>query len=177
MKRAICFIPVLILLTAGCNKRIESEKHITYNDFKHSLTSQMNYVAIVKEFGLPQKDIGSGIHIYVYGLSDSTEVWIGYTDRILYANHVDKNHNLSDVIIGKSADTLTYDYFVHNLNSRMNYAEIVRVFGQPQRDNGSGIHIYVYELNDSTEIWIGYADKIFYAKHVDKNQQLIDTLI
>lgn len=59
----------------------------------------MNYNAIVAKFGEPSKDIGSGIHIYVYILSDSTEVWIGYTDKILYARHLDKNHLLIENLI------------------------------------------------------------------------------
>lgn len=99
MKRAIIFIPIVILLLVACSKRNEGVKPLTYNDFKISLTSQMDYVAIVKKFGLPNKDIGSGIHIYVYELSDSTEVWIGYTDKILYARHVDKHQHLLDTII------------------------------------------------------------------------------
>ena len=49
-------------------------------------------------------------------------------------------------------------------------------FGKPHDDIGSGIHIYVYELNDSSEIWIGYADEVLYVKHVDSKGNLIDEL-
>lgn len=54
----------------------------------------MDYTAIVSKFGQPTKDIGSGIHIYVYVLDDATEIWIGYVDKILYARHMDKTQKL-----------------------------------------------------------------------------------
>ena len=49
-------------------------------------------------------------------------------------------------------------------------------FGEPVDDVGSGIHIYVYKLNDSSKIWIGYADKIMYVKHVDSNDNILESL-
>ena len=51
------------------------------------------------------------------------------------------------------------------------------VFGQPDKDLGSGIHIYVYKLDDATEVWVGMTDKIVYAYHVDQNQNLLKVLI
>lgn len=71
----------------------------------------------------------------------------------------------------------TIEYFEQNLKPEMNYSTIVTFFGKPSRDMGSGIHIYVYSLSDSTEIWIGYTDEILYARHIDKNQQVLDILI
>ncbi len=59
----------------------------------------------------------------------------------------------------------------------MSYTSFVDLFGEPARDIGSGIHIYVYELTDATEIWIGYVDRILYASHVDENQQLLHIII
>jgi hypothetical protein len=72
---------------------------LKYSDFKNSLKSDMTYNLIVAKFGAPSKDIGSGIHIYVYQLTDSTEIWIGYTDKILYARHVDKNGQIIENLI------------------------------------------------------------------------------
>ena len=71
----------------------------------------------------------------------------------------------------------TYDYFSTQLKVDMNYDAIVSKFGQPSADKGSGIHIYVYKLDDGTEIWIGYADKIIYARQMDSNGQLLRTII
>jgi hypothetical protein len=72
---------------------------------------------------------------------------------------------------------LTYIYFKDNLKSDMTYNSIVAKFGEPSKDIGSGIHIYVYQLSDTTQIWIGYADKIYYARHMDKEQKLIKDII
>ncbi|MDH3203350.1 MAG: hypothetical protein OEL81_01570 [Nitrosopumilus sp.] len=54
--------------------------------------------------------------------------------------------------------------------------EIFSKFGEPHDDIGSGIHIYVYELNDLTEIWIGYVDDIWYVKHVDADGNVLEDL-
>lgn len=74
-------------------------------------------------------------------------------------------------------EPLTYNYFKTNLKPKMNYTSIVNIFGEPTKDIGSGIHIYVYQLPDSTEIWIGYVNEILYARHVDKNEQVLHTII
>jgi hypothetical protein len=71
----------------------------------------------------------------------------------------------------------TYEYFQKHLNPDMKYNTITAVFGEPADDIGSGIHIYVYNLNDGSHIVIGYTDFIMYARHLDKDNQLVDTLI
>jgi len=70
-------------------------------DFKESLKPEMNYQAIVDVFGKPDKDIGSGIYIYVYTLKDSTEIHIGYTHKILYARHIGLDDQLIDNLLPK----------------------------------------------------------------------------
>ena len=72
---------------------------------------------------------------------------------------------------------LTWEFFQKHLMKDMDYQAIVAKFGEPDRDVGSGIHIYVYDLKDSSEIWIGYVEKIFYARHVDKNHNILHTII
>lgn len=90
-------VPLLLIITsltlAACSN---DEGHIlkpTLEDFRTHLKADMDYKALVSKFGDPSKDIGSGIHIYVYSLPDSTEVWIGYVDAILYARQVDAQGN------------------------------------------------------------------------------------
>ena len=71
----------------------------------------------------------------------------------------------------------TLDDFKNQLDSEMSYSEIVQFFGEPFNDRGSGIHIYVYKLNNNTEVWIGYSGEIIYAYHVDENEEIIQILI
>ena len=66
----------------------------TLEDFKNTLSVSQEIDTIFSKFGEPHDDIGSGIHIYVYELNDSTQVWIGYTDKILYVRHVDVEGNI-----------------------------------------------------------------------------------
>jgi len=71
----------------------------------------------------------------------------------------------------------TLEYFETHLQMDMNHAKLISVFGEPDKDLGSGIHIYVYMLDDTTEVWVGISDKILYANHVDKDQNLLKVLI
>jgi len=70
----------------------------------------------------------------------------------------------------------TYEYFESSLNVEMSYTDLVEVFGEPSGDIGSGIHIYVYPLEDGTKMIIGFVDKPLYARHVDKEENLIKIL-
>ena len=72
---------------------------------------------------------------------------------------------------------LTYERFTKFLREDTTYKELVVLFGKPDADIGSGIHLYVYHLKDSTSMWIGYTDRVLYAYHVDENDQLLKVLI
>jgi hypothetical protein len=51
---------------------------------------QMSMKQVINICGVPDEDIGSGIHIYVYKLSDGSLVRIGTPDekRLIYVTHV-----------------------------------------------------------------------------------------
>jgi hypothetical protein len=66
----------------------------TLDEIRDTLSVSEDLDTIFFKFGKPHYDIGSEIHIYVYDLNDSTQVWIGYTDKILYVNHVDSDGNI-----------------------------------------------------------------------------------
>ena len=72
--------------------------------------------------------------------------------------------------------TPTLDDFKNILSEPYDIDDIFSKFGKPHDDIGSGIHIYVYDLNDLTEIWIGYVDDILYVKHVDVNGNTLEDL-
>jgi hypothetical protein len=69
------------------------------------------------------------------------------------------------------------EYFEQHLKEDMSHASLIKFFGEPVKDVGSGIHIYVYQLDDSTEIWIGITDVIMYANHLDKDGHFLRALI
>jgi len=77
--------------------------------------------------------------------------------------------------MGKIVPTL--DDFRDTLNESQDIETIFFKFGEPHNDIGSGIHIYIYELNDLTEIWIGYADEILYIQHVDSDGNFLEQLL
>ena len=100
MKSKIYLFAFYLIVFLSCTKENNSTKHrFIYSDFKDNLKPDQTYNSIIAKFGEPSKDIGSGIHIYVYQLTDSSEIWIGYTDKILYARHVDKNGQIIENII------------------------------------------------------------------------------
>lgn len=92
--REILIALVVICLITSCEKKDTDPVQLTFSDFQSKLNIDMTYDDIVEAFGEPENDIGSGIHIYVYTLNDSTEIWIGYVDSILYARHMDQDQNI-----------------------------------------------------------------------------------
>jgi hypothetical protein len=98
MKKMILSVLVSLVMLASCSKE-NGEAKDTFTYFTMHLKAHMDYTALVKTFGEPDSDIGSGIHIYVYNLEDGTAIMIGYTNTILYARHVDKNHQLLHTLI------------------------------------------------------------------------------
>ena len=86
--------------------------------------------------------------------------FVGCADKDL----PDKPTNQSTVQPSTQRD---FDLF-KNVNMSTTIEEIITSFGQPDRDIGSGIHIFVYNLKDATSIWIGSADNqsIMYLDYV-----------
>jgi hypothetical protein len=94
-------IRVLVILLgltvfAGCD---DSDDLDSIEHFRQHLKADMNYNSLIRTFGKPDDDVGSGIHIYIYHLTDGTKVQIGFTNKILYAKLVDRNDYLIDVLI------------------------------------------------------------------------------
>lgn len=98
MRRIIYLVVFLFFLSCSEENNLNMHEW-TYLDFENNLKSDMSYDAIVAKFGEPWNDIGSGIQIYVYQLTDSTEIWIGYVDNIIYARHMDENQQILKNII------------------------------------------------------------------------------
>jgi hypothetical protein len=92
------FITLVFTFAVACSQD-EEENRNTLDYFETHLQQDMSHSKLMAVFGEADKDIGSGIHIYVYNLDDNTEVWVGISDKLLYANHVDKNQNLLKVLI------------------------------------------------------------------------------
>jgi len=74
-------------------------------------------------------------------------------------------------------DKDSIEYFNANLKADLKYDAIVNLFGEPDGDIGSGIHIYVYNLGDGSKVYIGYTDKIMYARHISSSGQVLHTII
>src|SRR3989440_9665242 len=66
----------------------------------HRLKPQMSMKQVIDICGVPDEDIGSGIHIYVYKLADGSLVRIGTPDkkRLIYVAHVLPNGEAHAII-------------------------------------------------------------------------------
>lgn len=89
----------MVAIFTACSKEDNKVEKRSIGYFETHLKAGMDINAIKLEWGEPDGDIGSGIHIYVYDLKDNTEIWIGYTDIIMYARQVDSNRQLIRVLI------------------------------------------------------------------------------
>jgi hypothetical protein len=155
----------------------ENSNVLSFDYFKNNLKPDMTYNSLIATFGEPSDSAGSGVKIYIYQLSESSEIWIGYADKIIYAAQMDQNHKVINTILGDNVCKYSYEYFKVNLKADMTDDAIISTFGEPSEIAGSGIHIFIYRLADSTEVWIGYADKIIYASLMDNNHENIENII
>lgn len=83
--------------------------------------------------------------------------------RVQYNDELDFTNNVQE--------------FQEKLDPSMKYDDLAYVFGEPDNDIGSGIHIYVYDMDDGSKVLIGYGDYIWYAKHVDYNYNFMKDLL
>jgi len=84
------------------NSSFLANKNLSVDDFKKILAESHDLNTIFTQVGGPHDDIGSGIHIFVYDLSDSSQIWIGYADHILYVRHVDSQGVLLGELFSKN---------------------------------------------------------------------------
>jgi hypothetical protein len=94
MRLVRCLL-IFVTVTA-CDDSSISLNSIEY--FRKYLKEDMNYSDLRSRFGRPDADIGSGIHIYVYNLDDGTQVTIGFTDKVIYARHINETDLLEELI-------------------------------------------------------------------------------
>src|SRR5438067_6794354 len=66
----------------------------------HRIKRQMSMKQVIDICGVPDEDIGSGIHIYVYKLADGSLLRIGTPDkkRLIYVAHVLPNGEARSII-------------------------------------------------------------------------------
>jgi hypothetical protein len=66
-----------------------AETNLTVDEFRF-IDADTTMQDVIARVGAPGRDIGSGIHIYLYRLKDGTLMWIGSPDasEILYVRHV-----------------------------------------------------------------------------------------
>ena len=66
----------------------------------HRIKPHMSMKQVIDICGVPDEDIGSGIHIYVYKLADGSLVRIGTPDkkRLIYVAHVLPNGEARSII-------------------------------------------------------------------------------
>lgn len=89
MSRAIVpMLGALLLVGTACAPAEEKSRTIHSFEFIGAGTTLRQVVA---KLGAPDRDIGSGIHIYVYELADGTEVWVGSPgEQVWYVRHGSK---------------------------------------------------------------------------------------
>lgn len=64
-----------------------STSKLTLENFSR-LEKGADMQSVLKEFGAPARDIGSGIHIYEYELADGSKVWVGGVEKLFYVDHI-----------------------------------------------------------------------------------------
>lgn len=71
----------------------------------------------------------------------------------------------------KEKNPRTLDFFKAELKKTLTPDKAEKLFGKPDRNVGSGLLIYEYDLSDGTKLWLGFPGvaPITYAKHLKKD--------
>ena len=71
----------------------------TLGHFKAKVDKTFTPAKAEAVFGKPDRNIGSGLIIYEYGLSDGTKMWLGFPgyNKITYAKHVQQDETTEDL--------------------------------------------------------------------------------
>ena len=93
----------------------------------HRIKPQMSMKQVIDICGVPDEDIGSGIHIYVYNLSDGSLVRIGTPDkkRLIYVAHVSPN--------GEARSIIQIPKRKHKSKRRLPYRAAQQIVGRESR--------------------------------------------
>jgi|GEM_PF-2573581 len=82
------FVLALSLVAVVACRRSGPVEPLSLATVQREVKVGMTLPELAKKIGPPLRDIGSGIHIYVYNIDDGTQLLVGYTDRVLYARQV-----------------------------------------------------------------------------------------
>lgn len=82
---------------------------------------------------------------------------------------------VSHVILRATEKQEALDKF-KTLRKGMSYEEIISIVGEPDQDIGSGLHVYLYNLADGTEVIVGVGDGLMYVKQRISNDTYVDLI-
>lgn len=88
--RAIIITLIATWLILSSTNAQNKAQALTFDYIKTSLKKEMNYKTVIETFGVPDKDIGSGIYIFVYEFPDSARMIISCIDKVssaIYFNY------------------------------------------------------------------------------------------
>ena len=71
---------------------------------------------------------------------------------------------------------LSLDAFRNQEYKGMTRRTVTELFGSPDRDEGSGMFIYVYRLKAGDLIKVGCGIEVLYVRHTDENGVQLDEL-
>ena len=93
------FIAVVVLL-ASCGGSQDGGK-LSRSDFDF-LRLRMSYQEVVARIGEADRDVGSGIHILVYDLSDGTQFMLSFAslDNLMAVHLYDPDRDTRELILG-----------------------------------------------------------------------------
>ncbi|MEO5980160.1 MAG: hypothetical protein ABIS36_25110 [Chryseolinea sp.] len=86
-----------VMVLCSCSRNKAPEGSLDY--FRQHLKADMDINDIKESFGETEKLEDPGRTVYKYHLVDSTEVWIGFTEKMAFACFVDENHNLTEDLV------------------------------------------------------------------------------
>ncbi len=175
------------LLTPNLNEKVEAEEEYGILPFETE-----KFLPPLKQFknGIPYIEIECNLGLLLIQKFDGapacvttetvfelinrgwvSDIIIAVQSRIITLDPEDAASSYVDRVIP------TTDDFKNILSQPYDIDDIFSKFGEPHYDVGSGIHVYVYDLNDGTQMLIGYNRvDILYVTNLDLDGNVIEEL-
>jgi RNA polymerase sigma factor (sigma-70 family) len=107
----------------------------------------------------------------ITGKAAEVEINAGTADGIVHFDKAKQPAGPLEIEIAAPKPPRTLNDFQKRLDKSLTPLKAETVLGKPDRITGSGLLIYVYDLDDGTKIWLGFGGfaPIVYAHHVQKD--------
>ena len=168
LKNIRVVIPILILgiaiiLITVSKLQILKNRELSISDLKF-LEAGMSYDEIIAHIGSPDRETGSDVRRFEYDLQGGETLLLFFVMLDYLERGVIVEKDGDEVVIAPCVCCPLQEYTViprselEFIKEGISYDEMVARLGEPRCDVGSGVYLFVYELEDGGRLIVGFSN-------------------